>query len=202
MAEREGPGIPDLPDDLRRIADLARRAGAPFEVPPDLEAATMERIRAEAAPAPRRRALAPVAALVAAALVGALATFGIARALDDGPRGVLEVSGTLQADAGTGPAASVQVRRTDLGREVHLSSDALPVLPAGRFYELWFVAPDDAPATPHRISAGTFHPDAAGHSDLTLHAAVNPALFPVVSVTAEDGDGDPAPGAEVARLSR
>ena len=46
------------------------------------------------------------------------------------------------------------------------------------------------------------HPDDAGHSDLTLHAAFDPARFPVVSVTAEDGGDGPGPGREVARLSR
>nr|HMO00498.1 anti-sigma factor [Miltoncostaeaceae bacterium] len=114
----------------------------------------------------------------------------------------LEVAGVLRGDATAAVAGSVEVRRTALGREVHLRSDALPVLPSGRFYEVWFVAPDDRPGDPHRISAGTFHPDAHGHSDLTLHAAVDPARFPVVSVTAEDGGDDPGPGREVARLSR
>ena len=64
--------------------------------------------------------------------------------------------------------------------------------PANReLYEVWFVATDDSPATPHRISAGTFHPDPDGHSDVQFTAAVNPALFPIVEITAEPGDGNP-----------
>lgn len=43
---------------------------------------------------------------------------------------------------------------------------------------MWFVAPD-------------------GTADVTLAAAVDPVLYPTISVTAEDGDGDPAPGTEV-----
>jgi hypothetical protein len=198
MAERD-----DLPEELRRVADLARRAAPPFEVPADLEAATFARLRAEAAgaAAPRERARA-AAALVAAAVAGALLALGVARGVGGGADGALEIAGVLRGDATAAVAGSVEVRRTALGREVHLRSDVLPVLPAGRFYEVWFVAPDDRPGAPHRISAGTFHPDEHGHSDLTLHAAVDPARFPVVSVTAEDGGDGPGPGREVARLSR
>jgi len=198
MAEHD-----ELPEELSRVAGLARRAAPPFEVPPDLEAAAFARIREEAAATRGRRAAARAAAgLAAAAVAGALVALGIAGGVGGGAGGTLEVAGVLRGDATTAVAGSVEVRRTALGREVHLRSDDLPVLPAGRFYELWFVAPDDRPGAPHRISAGTFHPDAHGHSDLTLHAAVDPARFPVVSVTAEDGDDGPGPGPEVARLSR
>ncbi|MGE0028638.1 MAG: anti-sigma factor [Thermoleophilia bacterium] len=198
MAEHD-----ELPEELRRVAGLARRAAPPFEVPADLEAATFARLREEAAGAGRRRAGArAVAALAAAAAAGALLALGIACGVGGGADGALELAGVLRSDATAAVAGSVEVRRTALGREVHLRSDDLPVLPVGRFYEVWFVAPDDRPGAPHRISAGTFHPDAHGHSDLTLHAAVDPARFPVVSVTAEDGADGPGPGREVARLSR
>lgn len=101
-----------------------------------------------------------------------------------------------------GISASATVRATPLGRDVLLRSDSLPILPTGEFYELWFIGPGDSPGSPNRISGGTFHPDAKGDSQLHLHAAVDPALFPVLSVTAEVADGDPRPGAEVLRFSR
>ena len=95
----------------------------------------------------------------------------------------------------------MEVTRTGIGRVVELSSDDLPILPKGELYEVWFVGPDDRPGSPQRISAGTFHPDEDGRTRVTLAAAVDPALFPTIVVTAEPGDGDPAPGREVLRWS-
>ncbi|MGH9270747.1 MAG: anti-sigma factor, partial [Ilumatobacteraceae bacterium] len=63
----------------------------------------------------------------------------------------------------------------------------------GDLYEVWFVGPGDAPDTPNRISAGTFHPDPDGRSQVTFAAAVDPALFPIVEITAEPGNGNPLP---------
>lgn len=92
------------------------------------------------------------------------------------------------------------MRRLGIGRTVEISTDALPILPTSEFYEVWFVGPEDRPDSPQRISAGTFHPDEYGRSRITLTAAVDPAKFPVVSITAEPGDGNPAAtGPEVMR---
>jgi hypothetical protein len=104
----------------------------------------------------------------------------------------LEVATVLVAD--TGPAeAAVEVRKTGIGRVVELRSESLPILPKGDYYELWFVGPGDSPAQPNRISAGTFHPDEEGRSHVRFAAAVDPALYPRLVVTAEPGDGDPRP---------
>jgi Domain of unknown function (DUF4394)/Anti-sigma-K factor rskA len=73
------------------------------------------------------------------------------------------------------------------------SSDSLPILPKGAYYELWFVGPGDRPGRRNRISAGTFHPDRQSRSHVRFTAAVDHARFPVLSVTAEPGDGDPRP---------
>jgi hypothetical protein len=52
----------------------------------------------------------------------------------------------------------------------------------------------------NRISAGTFHPDEQGRSDVELTAAADPALYPVLSVTPEPADGNPKrTGPEVLR---
>lgn len=145
----------------------------------------------------RRRALLVAAAIIVA--VGALgAGLGIAR-WGDGPSGEVEFAGAL-----TGPDAEAEatVRLTGIGRVVRLETDELAVLPTGEFYELWFVAPDDRPEMRNRISAGTFHPNQDGRTSVQLAAAVNPANYPIISVTAEPGDGDPAPtGPEVLRAT-
>ena len=98
--------------------------------------------------------------------------------------------------------ASVDGYLTGIGRVVQLRTDDLPILPTGQFYELWFVGPGDSPNAPNRISAGTFHPDERGRSHVDFAAAVNPKLYPTLSITAEPGDGDPRPsGPDVLRAS-
>jgi hypothetical protein len=113
--------------------------------------------------------------------------------------GTLEFETTLQAPDGDATAQATGIL-TGIGRTVQLRTDDLAILPKGEFYELWFVGPGDSPRSPNRISAGTFHPDDAGRSFVDLTAAVDPALYPELSVTAEPGDGDPrATGPEVLR---
>ena len=181
-----------------------RDAISPVAPPPALQARVLEAVARDAEPPARsaqRRsrwlrwprlapALAGAAALVAVAVVG-VTTLGGGRA------GVLELDTVLRAPAGPA-AASVEVRKTGIGRVIVLESDSLPILPKGDYYELWFVGPGDRPGRPNRISAGTFHPDEQGRSFVRFAAAVDPALYPVLSVTAEPGDGDPRPtGPEV-----
>ena len=114
---------------------------------------------------------------------------------DDGPSGELELQATLVSAAGDA-SAFADVVKLGIGREIDFRSDDLPILPKGEFYELWFAAPEDSPSEPNRISAGTFHPDENGRSRVTLTAAVDPALYPTLVVSAEPGDGDPAPSGE------
>jgi hypothetical protein len=59
------------------------------------------------------------------------------------------------------------------------------------------VCPGDRPGAPERISAGTFHPDPEGRSDVRFAAAVDPQGYPELAVTRERGDGDPSPGRDV-----
>jgi anti-sigma-K factor RskA len=185
---------------LRATALLVPRAAPPFPVPRGLERRTLDALADEEPAAPplrrRRPARAVVAALAAAAvLMGGLVV--VARNLDSGPAGTLELDADLRSVADPSLEASATVRATPLGRTVALDSDTLPVLPGGRFYELWFVGPGDSPASPNRISCGTFHPDESGRTHVMLHAAADPARYPTLSITAEAGDGDPAPGPEV-----
>ena len=181
------------------------RIAIPTVAPPgDLERIVVAAIEREATlrpEAPRRRSLrlrrlAPAlagAVAVVAAVVVSLTSFR------GGEAGTLEVRAVLQAPVGQ-VAASVEIRRTGIGRLIALESDSLPILPKGDYYELWFVGPGDRPAAPNRISAGTFHPDEDGRSRVRFTAAVDPALYRELSVTAEPGDGDPNPtGPEVLR---
>lgn len=140
---------------------------------------------------PRRLALAGglAASLAVAVLVGTQ--------VGGGTDGDLEVSGDLTVPDGGASIAAVDVRALGIGREIAFESDELPILPKGEYYELWFVGPGDSPSDPNRISAGTFHPDLEGRSRVDFTAAVDPALYPVIEVTAEPGDGNPEPSGEV-----
>jgi anti-sigma-K factor RskA len=190
--------------ELHEPALLVAHAAPPYALPRGLEGRTFAAIEREAAGPPRpvrlpptRRRYRRALALGAVAAVAALA-FVVGTRLDR-PAGSVELRAALVARDGD-RAANAEVRRTGIGRVIRFESDDLPILPKGQYYELWFVGPGDTPATPNRISAGTFHPDEDGRSHVTFAAAVDPEKYPVLSVTAEPGDGNPEPtGPEVLR---
>jgi len=171
----------------------------------ETEQAAAAAARVPAAPArPRRRRQwrpRPALAGGAAALAAATAVLIVTLLFSGGRAGELELELVLAAPSGVEAEASV--RKIGIGRVIEFRTDKLPILPKSEYYELWFVGPGDSRTSPNRISAGTFHPDANGRSDVTFVAAVDPALYPVLSVTAEPGDGDPRPnGPEVLRSNR
>ena len=96
------------------------------------------------------------------------------------------------AAVGSG-TVNVEGRLAGIGRIVYLSSSDLPILPKGEFYEVWLVGVGDTPGSQNRISAGTFHPDKEGKTEVALTAAVDPSLYPTLVITAEPGDGNPDP---------
>lgn len=149
-----------------------------------------------------RRRLPLVAASLAAGLAFLVGAVGFSeRRADEGvvAGGTVEFEVTMRSPSG-GQTAKATGILTGIGRTVKLRTDELPILPKGELYELWFVGPGDTLRTPNRISAGTFHPDEQGRSRVDLTAAVDPAKYPVISVTAEPGDGNPMPtGPEVLR---
>ncbi len=192
----------ELKDAVWLLRDAAPTVAPPPRLKRNVLAAVERAAAAELAPLPtvRRRRPRLAFAAGAGALVAAAAILLLTLRVG-GPAGELELQGTLGSP--NGAQASVEVRRTGIGRVITLRTDELPILPKGEYYELWFVGPGDTRETPNRISAGTFHPDENGRSHVTFTAAVDPALYPVLSVTAEPGDGDPRPtGPEVLRSSR
>ncbi len=189
--------------ELRETAALLAFA-APSSTPPAALAgrtfAAVERETTNATPVrpPRRSWRWPT---VAVGVGAAAAAAALVLAVGIGSRpGELELQAVLSAPSGSAASASVDVRETGIGRVIAFRSESLPILPKGDYYELWFVGPGDRPGRRNRISAGTFHPDEEGRSHVRFAAAVDPATFPVLSVTAEPGDGDPRPtGPEVLR---
>lgn len=189
MPERQDPP-PDLRSRvLAAVADAAtedERAAAP-DRPSEAQPRAIARRRWQL-PRLAFAGLAGAAALVAAFLIGS-------NVGDEGvttpERGRVELAANLQTPSGGGDEGRLVVREFESGRRISFESDALPILPKGEFYELWFVAAGDSPSSPNRISAGTFHPNQKGISDVILHAAVDPSLFPMVEITSEPDATDP-----------
>jgi hypothetical protein len=196
--------------ELAVATDALERMTPEWELPPALRSralAAVERaaaapVRAAAPPArPRGSRLSfPRLGFAAAAATVAAATLVGVWTLRSGGPATLELEAVLVATGGGPARATADVTKTGIGRVVVFATDDLPILPAGEYYELWFVGPGDTLARPNRITAGTFHPDEQGRSNVTFAAAVDPAKYPVLSVTAEPGDGNPArTGPEVLR---
>jgi len=171
--------------ELGALPELLAAVAPPFDVPAGLA----DRVLATIAPPPlprrqrsRWRLLVPLAAATATAatvLVVALSVGGSDPALE------------RYALRGAGAEVSATVRTTGVGREVKVEIDRLRDPRPDGLYELWFVAPDDRRRHPHRVSAGTFHPDDAGRGTVRLLAAADPKAYPAISVTLEPADGDP-----------
>jgi anti-sigma-K factor RskA len=191
--------------ELSAPALLLRRAAPACDLPPNLEGKVVAAVErgvagngsgSARAGARWRRPLALAAAATLLAVGGILA----AGELLNGPAENVELEAVLTPPGDGSARATVVVEKTGIGREIRFRSDDLPILPKGEYYELWFVGPGDTLRRPNRISAGTFHPDEQGRSLIELTAAVDPALYPVLSVTAEPGDGNPRrTGPEVLR---
>lgn len=179
-----------MANDDRLLHDLREALGTGAE-PSDEQVAEFRRIAAE-----RLKGADPVSTrtwtggwwLSAAAVV--VIAVGALVALPRQP-GTVEYDGPMMGPGDV--TAQVEVVALGIGREISLTTGELAILPTGEYYELWFVGPSDSPENPDRISAGTFHPDADGRSDIRFVAAVNPDLYPTMEITAEPGDGNPAP---------
>jgi len=194
--------------ELDGTAHLLAAAAPEAEPPPSLAARTLLAVQGEAEvvapPPPRRRARRFPAWLIGTAVAAVAAVTLFATGVLTGDPGDVEIDTALTRPGAEAAAGTVRVTNTGIGRVVALRTDALPELDNTReFYEVWFVGPDDRPDAPNRVSAGTFHPDASGATDVRLAAAAVPANYPVLSVTREPRDGDPRrSGPEVLRADR
>ena len=188
-----------MPTDDELLAALQAALEPSHRDPP--EAGVQALRRAAEAAETRRASVVPMrgrgrrVAAAAVAVAAAIAGYGGAQVIDElqtGTDGVQEFAVRLRSDDGR-RQAEVDGTRVGEGRVIRLNSDDLPILPKGEFYEVWFVGPGDTPASPNRISAGTFHPDDQGRTRIVLLAAVDPKKLPVLEITAEPGDGNPLP---------
>ncbi len=128
---------------------------------------------------PRHRAW---RALTAATAVAVLAAGGLVIATRggdvDGAEFSLGPTEILPTANGHGTAT-----RTDSGWRIELDAEGLPRLDDGRFYQAWLKSDDDV-----LVPIGSFNEA----EDVVLWAGVSPVLFPTITVTDEQADGDQA----------
>jgi anti-sigma-K factor RskA len=196
-------------DELGRLPGLLAQAAPATPLPDGLRARTLTAVRQRAAEAERARTASPtgvtaapvpvrrpwwrrrwLAVAVAAALVVALAIPG-ALLLFRGDGGQVTRL-TLVAAEGHRGRGQVTITRTSAGRSFDVRIEGLDPPPAGSLYELWAVNPRDTLEHPQRVSLGTFTVGTDGRAHLTAFTAAPADRFPVVGVTLEPVDGNPA----------
>jgi anti-sigma-K factor RskA len=137
------------------VRGLLEIATPSVEVPPGLRARTLRTVELAAARDLRRRRAGRWLAAAAAVAVLAAASVGILiRTTSPSPR---TVSIALTAPDGSGATGHAAGHDTPGGWSVTMSVRGLTPIPDGHgHYECWYVAPDDSPGHPDRISAGSF----------------------------------------------
>jgi len=185
----------DIPAELRDVAVQLRALG-PGEwepaAPPPLRTPVAERQAiVEGRPRARLRGrfapglvLRPAIAAAAVLVLVALGTAGGALiAGGDGPRAGREVALAAVGDGPRGAHADARLRSTTM----RLTVSGLPRVGAGGFYEVWMMR--DAK---HLVALGSFRVGADGRARVDLPVTASPRRFPVLDISREPADGDPA----------
>ena len=131
----------------------------------------------------RRTVRAGAAALLAAAAVV------IALVVTRGPATTdVVLAGTRLAP---GASATAKMHATPSGLAVELDVSGLPPSPRGYYYQAWMKGPRGL------VTIGTFHMRGGPAGTIELWSAVSLADYPVITVTREPEDGNPASSGQV-----
>jgi hypothetical protein len=135
----------------------------------------------------RRTVRAGAAALLAAAavVIGIVVTRGPATT-------DVVLAGTRLAPAAS---ATAKLHATPSGLAIELDVSKLPPSPPGFYYQAWMKGPHGL------VTIGTFHMH-GGPGTVELWSAVSLADYPVITVTREPEDGNPASSGQVVLTSR
>jgi anti-sigma-K factor RskA len=159
------------------------------DVPPYLGGRTVSAVKHAARARQRRRWT--IGGLVAAALIAVLSLGGIALFGHTTSRPTFDFA--LSSPNGGPATGTATAQSTGHGWSVHLALHALPAVDQAAIYECWYVDPaQDSPAHPFRMSAGTFVPAASGVTTVQMWSAADPRKFPVMQITVEPNNGNPA----------
>ena len=183
--ERHLEGCPRCRDELGRVRQthaLLRELAA-NEPPPELKGRVLARARGEASArlGSRWELWVPAAA---ALLVAGILGIGLFVAITGDSSSGVPLTATALA-----PGASGELRGEKVGENlrVELEVEDLPELRKHEYYEMWYATEDG-----ERISCGTFRAQPEGPTTVNLTAPALAISYPVIEVTRESDDGDPA----------
>jgi anti-sigma-K factor RskA len=183
--ERHLEGCPSCRDELERIRQTHVLLGelAANEPPPELKSRMLAHVRGEASARSRGRWKLWVPA-AAALLVAGILGIGLFAAITGDSSSGVPLTATALA-----PGASGELRGEKVGENlrVELEVEGLPELRKHEYYEMWYAAEDGK-----RISCGTFRAQPEGRTTVNLTAPALATSYPLIEVTREPDDGDPA----------
>jgi anti-sigma-K factor RskA len=176
----------DIPGELRDVAAQLRALGReewePAAPPPLLGLPLGERRRRRfGSPFVLRPAMA-IAATIALLAIGGAGGALLARGGDASSAG-RKVALAAVGDGPRGAHADARLRSSTM----QLTVTGLPRVGAGGFYEVWMMR--DAA---HLVALGSFRVGADGRARVDLPVTASPRRFPVLDISREPADGDPA----------
>jgi anti-sigma-K factor RskA len=176
---------PRCRDDLERVRQTHALLGelAANEPPPELKGQVLARAKDEASArfGSGWKLWVPAAA---ALLIAGILGIGLFAAITGDSSSGLPLTATALA-----PGASGELRGEKVGENlrVELEVEGLPELRKHEYYEMWY-----ATESGERISCGTFRAQSEGRTTVNLTAPALATSYPVIEVTREPDDGDPA----------
>jgi anti-sigma-K factor RskA len=183
--ERHLEQCPRCRGELERIRQTHALLGelAANEPPPELKDRVLARAKGQASArfGSGWKLWVPVAA---ALLVAGFLGIALIAAITGGSSSGVPLTATALA-----PGASGELRGEKVGENlrVELEVEGLPELRQHEYYEMWYATEDG-----ERISCGTFRAQPEGRTIVNLTAPALATSYPVIEVTREPDDGDPA----------
>jgi anti-sigma-K factor RskA len=171
------PILADRLAEQERAVALLQGAGAEVEAPAGLRARLEAQRSARTVRAPRRLAIAGVAAAAVAAAAVAIVVVG------SGSHGARFQAALGPTPLAPGASGEATLTRTSSGWRINLDAIGLPRLEGDRFYEAWLRSSDGV-----LVPVGTFNEG----QNVTLWAGVSPLSYKVLTVTRERADGNEA----------